>query len=89
MGAFAISAILTPPDIITQVLLAFPLYGLYEFGLMVSTFFEDPKVRETVYRQMQEQHEMKRAKKEAAEAAKAKTRAKGRKPDMKTKRRTV
>jgi len=89
MGAFGISAILTPPDVITQVLLAFPLYGLYEFGLMVSTFFEDPKVRETVYRQMQEQHEMKRAKKEAADAAKAKARTKNRKPGMKTKRRTV
>ncbi len=89
MSTFLISAVLTPPDIITQVLLAFPLYGLYEFGLMVSTFFEDPKTREAVYRQMQEQSEMKKAKKEAAEAAKAKTRTKGKRPNPKTKPRTV
>ena len=89
MSTFLISAVLTPPDVITQVLLAFPLYGLYEFGLMVSTFFEDPKTREAVYRQMQEQSEMKKAKKEAAEAAKAKTRTKGKRPNPKTKPRTV
>jgi len=87
MSAFLISAVLTPPDIITQVLLAFPLYGLYEFGLMVSTFFEDPKVRDAVRKEMREQHEMKMAKKKAAEAATAKARTKGKRPTPKTKRR--
>ena len=39
LGTFALAAVLTPPDIITQVLLAFPLYGLYEFGILRSLWF--------------------------------------------------
>lgn len=66
LGAFGLAAVLTPPDIITQVLLGFPLYMLYEFGVLVSAFFEDPKQREQVIKQMQLQREMKQAKKEAA-----------------------
>lgn len=66
LGAFALSAVLTPPDIITQVLLGIPLYLLYEFGVMVSAFFEDPKQREQVLKQMRLQREMREAKKEAA-----------------------
>jgi len=66
LGAFALSAVLTPPDIITQVLLGIPLYLLYEFGVLVSAFFEDPKKRAEVIKQMQLQREMKQAKKEAA-----------------------
>ncbi len=66
LGAFAMSAVLTPPDIITQVLLGIPLYLLYEFGVLVSVFFEDPKKREEAIKQMQLQREMRQAKKEAA-----------------------
>ncbi|NIQ00946.1 MAG: twin-arginine translocase subunit TatC, partial [Nitrospinaceae bacterium] len=66
LGAFALSSVLTPPDIITQVLLGFPLYFLYEFGVIVSAFFEDPKQREEVIRRIQLEREMKKAKKEAA-----------------------
>lgn len=66
LGSFGLAAVLTPPDIITQVLLGFPLYLLYEFGVLVSAFFEDPKQREQVIKQMQLQKEMKLAKKEAA-----------------------
>lgn len=66
LGAFGLAAVLTPPDIITQVLLGFPLYMLYEFGVLVSAFFEDPKQREQVIKQMELQREMKQAKKEAA-----------------------
>ncbi len=66
LGSFGLAAVLTPPDIITQVLLGFPLYLLYEFGVVVSTFFENPKQREQVLKQMQLQREMKLAKKEAA-----------------------
>lgn len=83
MGAFLISAVLTPPDVITQLLLGFPLYALYEFGLFVSTFFEDPKKREEVIKQIQLQNEMKKARKEAAEAAQAKARPKRKKPARK------
>ena len=66
LGAFALSAVLTPPDIITQVLLGIPLYLLYEFGVLVSAFFEDPKQREQVLEQMRLQREMREAKKKAA-----------------------
>jgi sec-independent protein translocase protein TatC len=66
LGAFALSAVLTPPDIITQILLGIPLYLLYEFGVLVSAFFEDPKQREQVIKQMRLQREMREAKKEAA-----------------------
>lgn len=89
MGSFLIAALLTPPDIITQVLLGFPLYGLYEFGLFVSVFFEDPKQREEVIKQIQLEKEMKKARKEAAEAAKAKARPKAKKSARKTARKSV
>ena len=69
MGTFAIAAILTPPDIITQVLLAVPLYGLYEFGVVVSMFFEDPEAREKVRRDIADQMAAKQAAKDATHAA--------------------
>jgi sec-independent protein translocase protein TatC len=69
LGTFALAAVLTPPDIITQVLLAFPLYGLYEFGMVVSRFFEDPKSRELAFRQMQAEEAARKAAKEAAKEA--------------------
>jgi len=75
LGTFALAAILTPPDIITQVLLAVPLYGLYEFGMIVSRFFEDPKNRELAIRQMQAEAEARRAAKEAAKIAAEKRKA--------------
>ncbi len=69
LGTFGLAAVLTPPDIITQVLLAFPLYGLYEFGIVVSRFFEDPKSRELALKQMQKEAAAKKAAKEAAKRA--------------------
>ena len=69
LGTFGLAAVLTPPDIITQVLLAFPLYGLYEFGIIVSRFFEDPKNRELALKQMQKEAAAKKAAKEAAQRA--------------------
>ena len=69
LGTFGLAAVLTPPDIITQVLLAFPLYGLYEFGMVVSRFFEDPKSRELAFKQMQKEAAAKKAAKEAAQRA--------------------
>lgn len=70
MGTFALAAVLTPPDVITQVLLAVPLYCLYEFGVVVSMFFENPKNREKVRQQMEDQMEAKQAAKRAAYEAK-------------------
>jgi sec-independent protein translocase protein TatC len=37
VGAFVIAAIFTPPDVLSQVLLAVPLCLLYEAGLLVAT----------------------------------------------------
>ena len=76
LGTFGLAAVLTPPDIITQVLLAFPLYGLYEFGMVVSRFFEDPKNRELAFKQMQKEAAAKKAAKEAAQRAAMENKAK-------------
>ncbi|MDO5686546.1 MAG: twin-arginine translocase subunit TatC [Neisseria sp.] len=35
VGAFVIAAVITPPDILSQILLAVPLIILYEFGLLM------------------------------------------------------
>ena len=40
VGAFVISAVVTPPDIMSQLLLALPLCLLYEVGLLVAPIFE-------------------------------------------------
>ena len=79
LGTFALAAVLTPPDIITQVLLAVPLYGLYEFGMVVSRFFEDPKNRELAIREMQNEAQARRAAKEAARMAAEKRKASAKK----------
>ena len=79
LGTFALAAVLTPPDIITQVLLAVPLYGLYEFGMVVSRFFEDPKNRELAIREMQTEAQARRAAKEAARMAAEKRKASAKK----------
>ncbi|QBR04377.1 twin-arginine translocase subunit TatC [Paraburkholderia pallida] len=36
VGAFAISAVVTPPDVFSQLILAFPLVILYEIGLIAA-----------------------------------------------------
>jgi len=36
VGAFVIGAIFTPPDVISQVMLAVPLWLLYELGIVVA-----------------------------------------------------
>ncbi len=36
VGAFVVAAIFTPPDVVSQLLLAFPLWLLYEAGLLVA-----------------------------------------------------
>lgn len=38
VGAFVIGAIFTPPDIISQFMLAVPMWLLYELGLLVASF---------------------------------------------------
>ncbi|MGH8728600.1 MAG: twin-arginine translocase subunit TatC, partial [Burkholderiales bacterium] len=40
VGAFVIGAIFTPPDVISQILLAMPLWLLYEAGIWVARFVQ-------------------------------------------------
>ncbi len=40
VGAFVIGAILTPPDVISQIMLALPLWLLYEAGVLVAAALE-------------------------------------------------
>jgi len=39
VGAFVVAAIVTPPDVMSQLLLAIPLCLLYELGLLAAPFF--------------------------------------------------
>ena len=38
VGAFVVAAVFTPPDVLSQLMLAVPLCLLYELGLFVSGF---------------------------------------------------
>jgi sec-independent protein translocase protein TatC len=42
VGAFVIGAIFTPPDVISQIMLAVPLWLLYELGIILARFVEKP-----------------------------------------------
>lgn len=42
VGAFIIAAIVTPPDVLSQLLLAIPLILLYELGLLMAKFIGRP-----------------------------------------------
>ena len=42
VGAFVVGAIFTPPDVVSQLLLAVPLWLLYEFGLLMARFVVPP-----------------------------------------------
>jgi sec-independent protein translocase protein TatC len=43
LAAFIVSAVITPPDVISQVLLALPLWGLYEVSIIIARFFGKKK----------------------------------------------
>ena len=43
VGAFIIAAIFTPPDVLSQLLLAIPLCVLYELGILIARFVGVPK----------------------------------------------
>jgi sec-independent protein translocase protein TatC len=38
VGAFVVAAVVTPPDVLSQFMLALPMCLLYEAGLFVSRF---------------------------------------------------
>ena len=42
VGAFVVAAIVTPPDVLSQLLLAIPMCALYELGLFVARFVGRP-----------------------------------------------
>ena len=42
VGAFVVGAVFTPPDVLSQVMLAVPLWVLYEIGIVISRFMLRP-----------------------------------------------
>ncbi len=46
IGAFVIGMLLTPPDVISQSLLAVPIWLLFELGLLMSRIFLKEKIRQ-------------------------------------------
>lgn len=47
VGAFVLGAIFTPPDVISQFMLAVPLWLLYELGILVAGMMKTRKLRRT------------------------------------------
>lgn len=47
VAAFVIGAIFTPPDVISQTMLAVPLWVLYELGILAATLIDKQHIRET------------------------------------------
>ncbi len=47
VGAFIVSAVVTPPDVASQLALAIPLCILYEIGIIAARLFVKPKAAET------------------------------------------
>jgi sec-independent protein translocase protein TatC len=43
VGAFVVAAVVTPPDVVSQLMLAIPLCVLYELGIFVAQFVEKRK----------------------------------------------
>ena len=46
VGAFVVAAVVTPPDVMSQLALALPLCLLYEVGILWARFFVTPKARD-------------------------------------------
>ena len=43
VGAFIVAAILTPPDVLSQMMLAIPMIVLYELGIFAARFVARPR----------------------------------------------
>ena len=55
VGAFVVGAIFTPPDVVSQFMLAVPLWLLYELGILVSALITKPApAGESIYQPMSE-----------------------------------
>ena len=46
VGIFLVAALLTPPDVVSQIMLAVPLLLLYEVGIWISAAVEKKRDRE-------------------------------------------
>jgi sec-independent protein translocase protein TatC len=42
VGAFVVAAVVTPPDVLSQTMLAVPLWLLYEVGIIMAVFMSRP-----------------------------------------------
>ena len=58
VAAFVLGMLLTPPDVISQMLLAIPIWILFEFGLIFSRILTRKKVRLAKEREEQEEKDM-------------------------------
>jgi sec-independent protein translocase protein TatC len=45
LGAFVVGMLLTPPDVISQIMLAIPVYLLYEVGIIMAKLFKSRPVK--------------------------------------------
>jgi sec-independent protein translocase protein TatC len=45
LGAFVVGMLLTPPDVVSQIVLAIPVYLLYELGILMAKLFKAPPVK--------------------------------------------
>jgi sec-independent protein translocase protein TatC len=43
VGAFVVAAVVTPPDVLSQVMMALPLWLLYEVGIVMSMLVNKEK----------------------------------------------
>ena len=41
-----LSALITPPDVVSQLMVSFPIYALYEFGIIIVKRVEKKRLRE-------------------------------------------
>ena len=52
LSCFIVSAIATPPDIVSQITLAVPLYGLYELGMVLAHLAGDKEAKQRTKKAM-------------------------------------
>jgi sec-independent protein translocase protein TatC len=50
VGSFVVAAVVTPPDVVSQLLLAIPMCLLYELGLLMARFLAKAKTEDEEYR---------------------------------------
>ena len=46
VGIFVLAAIITPPDVVSQLMLAIPMYLLYEIGILASGWVTPREAKE-------------------------------------------